>query len=227
MEDTSMSTFRIRSIVTQSIGLVACLLLAALWSSSASAQRIPVPWPQTAVDHREKIRGPESPVIGNADAPITIVSFSDYQCPYCRELSTNLQHLVEEQPDRIRVIYRHFAMTPESHAMAEATLCAADQGRFADYHRLVFGTPGVTVGTLPDLATQLGLNLEEFRACTASNRHAKRVDADIREGERLGIQVTPTFFINGKRVVGSASAEKLRDKIAELVPTVARRQGAR
>ncbi len=207
-----------RNIITQALGIAASLLLAVLWSSPATAQRSPVPWKNPTLAPREDVRGPHSPAIGGANAPLTIVSFSDYQCPYCRELSTTLQHLLEEHPNRIRVVYRHFAMTPESRAMAEATLCADDQGHFADYHRLVFGTPGVTVAALPSLAEQLGLNLDEFRECTTSNRHARRIDADILEGERLGIQVTPTFFINGARVVGAASPEKLREKIAQLAP---------
>lgn len=211
-----------RSIIMQALGTAASLLLALLWSSSAVAQRIPVPWKNPTVEPRETVRGPELPAIGSANAVLTIVSFSDYQCPYCRELSTTLQHLLDEHPDRIRVVYRHFAMTPESHAMAEATLCADEQGHFADYHRLVFGTPGVTVASLPGLAEQLGLNLDKFRECTTSRRHAKRIDADISEGERLGIQVTPTFFINGARVVGAASPEKLREKIAQLAPAALR-----
>lgn len=222
-----MSTIAARNSVSQSLAMAVSLLLAMLWSSCATAQRIPVPWKNPTIDQHETVRGPQSPAIGSAHAPVTIVSFSDYQCPYCRELSTTLQRLQQEHPERIRVIYRHFAMTPESRAMAEATMCAADQGRFADYHQLVFGTPGVTVAALPGLAEQLGLNLEDFRECTTTNRYAKRIDADIREGERLGIQVTPTFFINGTRIVGSASPEKLRDRIAQLVPAAAPRDEAR
>lgn len=211
-----------RDIVTHSLSIAAALLLAMLWTSPAAAQRMPVPWKNPGVEPRETVRGPQSPAIGSTNAPLTIVSFSDYQCPYCRELSATLQHLLEEHPNRIRVVYRHFAMTPESRAMAEATMCADDQGHFADYHQLVFGTRGVTVAALPGLAEKLGLNLDEFRECTTTNRYAKRIDADISEGERLGIQVTPTFFINGARVVGAASPEKLREKIAQLAPAALR-----
>lgn len=222
MQWTSPMHIATQSILKQALGMATSLLLAVFWSSAATAQRIPTPWKNPPLEARETVRGPESPAIGSPNAPLTIVSFSDYQCPYCRELSTTLQHLLEEHPNGIRVVYRHFAMTPESRAMAEATMCADDQGRFADYHRLVFGTPGVTVASLPELAGQLGLNLDQFRECTSSNRYAKRIDADIREGERLGIQVTPTFFINGARVVGAASPEKLREKIAQVAPAALR-----
>jgi protein-disulfide isomerase len=212
-----------RNIVARSLAAAACLFAVTLWSTSAEAQRMPVPWKKSAAEQVEIVRGAESPDIGSPDAPVTIVAFSDYRCPYCRQLSANLQRLLEEHPDRIRVTYRHLALTPESRTMSQAALCAGDQGRFADYHHLVFGTTGVTVDALPRLAEQLGLDRAAFRECTTTNRHAARIDQDIREGERLDIQMTPTFFINGKRIVGSPAMEKLRDRIAELVTTAALR----
>lgn len=211
-------------IVARSLAAAACCLAVTLWSTSAEAQRMPMPWKKPAAEHLEPAHDAQPPDMGRADAPVAIVTFSDYRCPYCRELSANLQRLMEEHPDRIRLTYRHLALTEESRALSHAALCAGDQGRFADYHHLVFGAPGVTVDALPRLAGQLGLDVAAFRECTAANRHAARIDADIREGERLDVQMTPTFFINGKRIVGSPSLAKLRNRIAELAATAALRE---
>jgi protein-disulfide isomerase len=205
---------RSTKLMLETVCLACAVIAGMLWSASAAAQRIPVPWKYRAADLQEEVRGPQSPAIGRAEAPVTIVSFSDYLCPYCRDLSKNLTQLAADYPDQIRIIDRHFAMTPESTAMAQAALCASEQDRFAEYHQLLFTTRGVSTDSLDGFAQQLGLDERKFHACTSAERYADRIEGDIREGERLGIQVTPTWFINGRRVVGSASLDRLQEELA-------------
>jgi protein-disulfide isomerase len=165
----------------------------------------------------EEIRGAAQPAIGKSGAPVTIVVFSDYRCPYCQESSRTLNRLLEKHPQDVRVIYRHFPTHPDSKALAQAALCAADQGRFAEYHNLLFGSASAQPNDPGALAKQLGLDLTAFSGCLNSASHAARIDADLKEGQRLGIQGTPTLFVNGVRLRGAQSYERLSAQIQAVL----------
>jgi protein-disulfide isomerase len=143
---------------------------------------------------------------------VTLVVFSDYLCPYCRALDHTLDQLLERDPQGIRIIYRHFPVHPHADTLAEAALCAADQGKFAPFHRLLFEkTP--SVDALAELAREAGLSADEFSRCLSSGVHRARVQSDLEQGKALHIEGTPTLFVNGQRLRGAQSLPRLTAQI--------------
>jgi protein-disulfide isomerase len=168
----------------------------------------------------EEVRGAVEPVLGPADAPVTVVSFSDYECPYCRQFSHTLDQLRERFPKEVRVIYRHFPGHKDSDHLAQAALCAADQGQFETYQRELFAaTESVDAEAL---AQKLNLDVNRFSDCLASRAHAARVSADRAEGDRLQIAGTPTVFVNGVRLRGAQPLERLSAAVQAALQTTAR-----
>lgn len=165
----------------------------------------------------EEVLGQLAPAIGPPDAPITLIVFSDYLCPYCRTLSQTLEQLTARFPNDVRLIYRHFPIQRNSQPLAQAALCAADQGRFAQYHHQLFTLSGNVADQLDQAAEQVGLELAPFRECVQSGRHAARIAEDVKEGQRLAIQGTPTLFLNGVRLRGAQSLERLEASVREAL----------
>jgi len=168
----------------------------------------------------EEIFGVVPPALGNPDAPVTIVSFSDYQCTYCKQMSATLRQLHERYPDDVQIVYRHFPVHDGGHQLAEAALCAGDQDKFWDYHAALFDTPRVNATHVGGIADDLGLDRAKFDYCLQNKRHTAQVQDDIREGQRLQISGTPTHFINGVRVRGAAKLAALTAKVHEALAEV-------
>jgi len=157
-------------------------------------------------------------VWGQAHAPATIEVFSDFQCPVCARADAVLHRLAPQYIDtgKAKVIYRHFAFIgPESNWAAQAAECAGEQQRFWDYAQYLFTHQGgenvgaFAVNNLKRFAGQIGLETTAFNACLDSNRHAAIVQQDKQEGRGRGVEATPTFFINGQRIVGLLSPDQL------------------
>lgn len=147
----------------------------------------------------------DDPSVGPADAPITIVEFSDFQCPYCQKSVATLKELRRLYGDKIRVIYRDYPGPnhPQAASAAEAAQCAGDQGRFWEFHDLLFARQTRETGwDYAALARELGLQAGEFSTCLNTGRYREEVRKDLRDGLALGIASTPTFFINGRPLVG-------------------------
>lgn len=165
----------------------------------------------------EEVQGALTPAIGPTDAPVTLIVFSDYLCPYCRTLSDTLEQLIARFPKEVRIVYRHYPTQKTSQPLAEAALCASDQGRFAQYHHELFALGGNVPDRLDQAAERAGLTLEPFRECVKSGRHAARITDDVKEGQRLAIQGTPTLFVNGVRLRGAQSVESLDATVREAL----------
>lgn len=157
------------------------------------------------------------PVSGPADAPITIVEFSDYECPFCAAVEPVVQELLKRYPTQIRLAYRDMPLAnihPNAATAAHAARCAADQGQFWPYHdRLLAGGPDarrtqVAPEALAEHARALKLDLAAFDQCMASSRHLPAIQADLQEAKRLGLTGTPAFFINGRKVNGARPLEE-------------------
>jgi protein-disulfide isomerase len=150
----------------------------------------------------------DDPTLGPEDAPITIIEFADFQCPFCQRhaLETHAQ-LIEAYGDQIRFVYKDFPLTsihPEAYSSALAAACAEEQGQFWEYHDLLYsGTMELGPDTYSAYAEQLGLDMAEFNACYDEERYAEQVQADYGFGAELGVSSTPTFFVNGIAVVGA------------------------
>ena len=157
---------------------------------------------------------------GPADAPVTIVEFSDYQCPACRRAQQALSVVLGEFPGRVRLVYKDFPL--RFHAGAEpaavAARCAAEHGRFWEYHDFLWITqPAFARDDLLLYATRLGLPREAFAACLDAGRYRAAVAGDVREGHAAGVTGTPTFFVNGRRMVGIQSIETFREAVQDAL----------
>lgn len=148
---------------------------------------------------------------GPKDAPVTIVEFSDFQCPFCSRIVGTLKEVVGLYPKQVRLAFRDFPIAglhPKAQKAAEAARCAGEQGKFWEYHDLLFGSQAqATSADFKRFAEQLKLDANSFVTCLDSGKHAAAVASDVQEGTRLGIDGTPTFFINGRRVVGALPLE--------------------
>jgi len=160
------------------------------------------------------------PSLGPDNAKIVIVEFSDFQCPYCRRFHDDTyQALLNAYPGQIRFVYRNLPLPPNMHpeamSAAVASLCANDQNAYWDYHEKLFSSETLGEETYIQYATDLGLNVEEFTACLSSGKHDDFIQKDMDFSSSLGVQSTPTFFVNGLAVIGAqplSSFTQLIDK---------------
>ncbi len=158
---------------------------------------------------------------GPKDAPITIIEFSDFQCPFCRNVVPTVKELIRQYPTTVRWAFRDFPLAslhPKAPKAAEAARCAGEQGKFWEYHDLLFDSQAqATIEDFKRFADQLKLDPKGFASCLDSGRQKAAVQSDVEEGARLGITGTPTFFINGRMLVGAQPLESFRGIIeAEL-----------
>ena len=158
------------------------------------------------------------PNIGPADAPITIVEFSDFQCPFCKRFrDETFDALLAAYPDQIRFVYRHLPLTsihPEAFPAAEASMCANDQNSFWPYHDAIFANQqNMGQELFLQIAGDLGLDMTAFQDCLASQKYREQIQADADLALSLGVNATPTFFINGLAIVGAQPLEAFKQVI--------------
>jgi protein-disulfide isomerase len=146
-------------------------------------------------------------VRGPISAPVTIVEFSDFHCPYCKRVQPTLKQLLEKYPEKVRIAYRDFPLDqlhPQARKASEAARCALDQGKFWPFHDAVYAGPtNASEATLRAAAEKSGA----FETCVEDATHRDAVQKDVEEGKRAGVTGTPAFFINGRFVSGAQSLE--------------------
>ncbi|MEW5851826.1 MAG: thioredoxin domain-containing protein [Myxococcota bacterium] len=155
--------------------------------------------------------------LGPASAPITIVEYSDFECPHCRDTAPTLKALVKKYPGEVRLIYKHFPLSghPAAKDAAVAVEAAGRQGKFWEMHDKVFeNQEHLSQETLRTLARQLGLDMKRFEADLGDPSLLGRVEASRKEGEALGIQSTPTVYVNGRRFGLRRSMENFESRLA-------------
>lgn len=157
------------------------------------------------------------PSLGPDDAPITLVAFSDFECPFCKKwYAETWPQIQQNYGDKVRLVYRDFPLPNHSNAQpaAEAAACAFEQGKYWEYQDLIFNS-GATLGdqTYQDFAKQLDLDLETFQTCYESGRYRDEIEADRDWASELGVSSTPTFFVNGIALVGAQSYETFQQVI--------------
>ncbi len=176
---------------------------------SAHGVRVSVPYPE--LPRSEVPVDADDPTLGPADAAVTLVVFSEYQCSYCRDLDATLARLVERHPENLRIVFKEFphAGHPRALAAAVAARCAAEQGLFLRAHRDLFDRQdALSDADLEGLSENWGLtDPEAYAACRTSGRYESAIMDDVRVGRRLGVEATPTVFIEGLQIVGAQSLE--------------------
>ena len=152
----------------------------------------------------------------NPGAPVTIIEFSDFQCPFCKKVSPTIRKIIEDYGGNINFIYKHFPSSLHKFAFkaAVASECAKEQGKFFEYHDLLFeNQDSINDGIFSTFAAQLELNLTSFNKCIFSQEADANVKKDIQEGLKLQVKATPTFFINGIPLVGVADFDSFKSII--------------
>ncbi|MFQ5513355.1 MAG: DsbA family protein [Myxococcota bacterium] len=169
-------------------------------AAAARAQR-----PQEDPNKVYKIDIGDSPILGKPDAPVTIVEYSDFQCPYCARTQPLLKQLHEKYPDKVRIVFKHFPLSFHQGARpaAIASMAAKEQGKFWEMHDVLFENHrSLNPSNMEEMAKKAGLDLERFKKDMEEKAqdYAKQVDADFRQGQTVAVRGTPTLFVNGKKV---------------------------
>ena len=158
----------------------------------------------------------EDVILGDPKAPVTLIEYGDFQCPFCGRFYSQTENLIKEQyvrTGKVKFVYRHFAfLGPESLEAANAVECAKDQGKFWEFHDALYSAEikdgeehngNLNPALFKLLANQLGMNAVSFSACLASNKYADKVQGDYNNALAAGVRSTPTIFINGQKIEGA------------------------
>lgn len=201
-------------------------MLVLLAAVPAEAQRGPADPPEAEEVVAVSVPG-WSPVVGPADAPVTLVVFTEYLCPFCKRLEPVLEQLRSAYGDKLRIVYRFRRVHPGADELAAAALAAHRQGKFRMFHERLFENQEL-LRERPQfpmrLARELGLDTERFRTDLRSDSIRKAIEGDAAEAERLGVNGVPTTYINGRELSGAQQVEKYGEIIDRLLgigsPTV-------
>ncbi|MBD65425.1 MAG: hypothetical protein CME62_09470 [Halobacteriovoraceae bacterium] len=169
-----------------------------------------------------KVEVGKAPVLGKKSAPITIVSFSDFQCPYCSKAASVLKRVYDKYPDKVKLVFKHFPLSFHRRAKpaALASLCAHDQRPEAFWQMhdaFFFDKAPLGTNKIIELATQqLKLNKKQFEECFKNKKFAAQLQRDIEQAEELGIKGTPTVYLNGQLLIDSLSYQNYVDMIESM-----------
>jgi protein-disulfide isomerase len=170
-----------------------------------------------------------APRLGSDKAPVQIIEFADYECPYCQKVNEDLGRLRDQFPGQVSVVYKDFPlpMHPLAARAAEAAHCAGEQGKFWEYHDALFRDKRLQMSDLKNEAATLKLDPTRFDKCLESGEQTASVKKDSQEAQRLGLQGTPSFFINGHFMSGAIGFMKLRETVMqELGSSVGKKENA-
>ena len=151
----------------------------------------------------------DDPVLGDKNAPVTIIEFSDFQCPYCERFYTQTLSQIKTKyidTGKVKFVFRDYPLPFHSNAekAAEAAECADEQGKFWEMHNKIFSEqPSLSLENLKKWASDIGLDMKEFNDCLDSGKMAEEVKKDLTDGSKVGVTGTPGFFVNGYPLVGA------------------------
>lgn len=160
-------------------------------------------------------------VRGDFNAPITLVEFSDFECPFCERHYPTGNQILSNYKGKVRLVYKHFPLSfhPNAQKAAEASECASEQGKFWEYHDKLFTNQpgGLSTDKFKQWAGELKLNTKNFNDCLDTGKYAAKVRADSQEGSQKGVNGTPATFINGELVSGAVPYEQFKQIIDSLL----------
>ena len=155
------------------------------------------------------------PERGPKNASVTIIEFSDYQCPFCQKAEDVVDQVMKTYADKVRLVYRDYPLPfhPNARPASEAAACANAQGKFWEYHAKLFHGDGLEPEKLKTYADQVGLDRKKFDDCLEKKPFKAEIDKDVKDGEKAGVTGTPAFFINGRMLSGAQPFEKFKEVI--------------
>ena len=160
-------------------------------------------------------------VRGDFNAPVTLVEFSDFECPFCERHYPTMNQIIGNYKGKVRLVYKHFPLSfhPNAQKAAESSECAGEQGKFWEYHDKLFENQpgGFSTDKFKQWAVELKLNAKKFNDCFDSGKYASKVQADSQEGAQKGVNGTPATFINGQLVSGAVPYEQFKQIIDSLL----------
>jgi protein-disulfide isomerase len=162
----------------------------------------------------------DNPTIGDTNAPVTIVAFIDFECPYCRAGFSSFETATAEYADAIQIVFKHvplIAIHPQSAIAAAAAQCAHRQDKFWGYYRSLFGTTNLSEESLTRIAQTHALNLSMWNTCRQDKSIQTFLNQDLTDSVALGVRGTPTFFVNNTRVEGVKTVEQWRELILNAI----------
>ena len=167
---------------------------------------------------RTSVTAGSAPAKGSASAPIEVIEYADFECPYCLAAAPTVKRVLDTYGDQVRLVYRHYPLPnhPNARPAAEASMCAHEQGQFWAYHDRLFTEQGkLSVADLKQAAATLGLDAPRFNKCVDDHKFKSVVDADAQSGTDAGVNGTPAFFINGRPITGAQPFEAFKRIIDE------------
>src|SRR5207253_10991723 len=155
------------------------------------------------------------PERGGKNATVTIIEFSDYQCPFCKKAEDVVDQGMKNYGDKVKLVYRNYPLPfhPNARPASEAAACANAQGKFWEYHSKLFHGDGLEPEKLKTYADQVGLDRKKFDECLDKKPFKTEIDKDMKDGEKAGVTGTPAFFINGRMLSGAQPFEKFKEVI--------------
>ncbi len=215
--------------------LIAVTVGATLWTqhriatqpAAATSQQAPAKPPMSPTEVNALARAPYAPSMGPASASVVIVVFSDFECPHCARFAATLRRLHRNYGDALRVEYRNYPLPMHKNAELASRLgvCAEKQGKFWSFHDLCFEKQDeLSPMTLPEIADDAGLDVRAAMACAETDEVRQIVAADIAAGEKLGIEGTPAFVLNGELTVGAVLYDEIERRIGKLLQSNERAQ---
>lgn len=215
--------------------VVAAFFLGSMWTQvktlekggKSGEEKVAVITPQPTSSTNGEVAGagkvevavnPNDPVKGNPQAKVTIVEFSDFQCPFCGFVEPTLGKIFETYPDKVKLVYKNYPLPSHENAenAALAALCAKEQDKYWEYHDKLFeNQESLKESDLKKYAADLGLKTEDFNSCLESKKYKSQIETDVMEANKVGVRGTPAFFINGRSLYGAQPFEKFQEIIEE------------
>ncbi len=167
-----------------------------------------------------KISKGDVPAFGPSDAKVTIVEFSDFECPFCSRAAEAAHAIKEKYSDKVRFVFRQFPLPfhPNAHVAAEASLAAHEQGKFWEFHDKLFANQkALDRASLEKYAKEIGLDMAKFKQALDQKTYAAQVDAELKLGEEVAVDGTPTMFLNGARVANPTDVAAISAQIDQTL----------
>jgi protein-disulfide isomerase len=167
--------------------------------------------------HIEITYAADDPMRGSKTAPVTIVEFTDFQCPYCKRSQDTLRQVEANYGSKVKLVEKQYPLPFHNRAKpaSEAALCAKEQGKFWEMHDKLFPSQSLEDADINRFAQEVKLNGKKFDKCLAEHKYMSRIDADIAEGQRYGVRGTPHFFVNGRPINGAQPYDAFKSAIDE------------